>query len=137
MKKVQKISTYLVSGCCIVSGVGVFLCQDIFQLFPTVYRKLSILHGISGQFFWVIFGLCLNGHAFHYLKNEKKLRWGLIFLVALIINFFTVLFLYYGNLEVREMIHVLHVMLGFIIFISFMGHIHFGRIYKAFIRPKI
>jgi hypothetical protein len=137
MKKTQKISTYFISGCCFFSGIGVFIYQDILQFFPTEYRKLSIMHGVSGQLFFVIFGTALNGHALHYLKNKKTLKWGLIFFVALLMNFLTVFYLYYGNLESRDMIHVLHVMLGFLILISFMGHIHFGKIYKAFVQPKI
>ncbi|SMC49506.1 hypothetical protein [Polynucleobacter kasalickyi] len=137
MKKNQKISTYFISGCCFFSGIGVFIYQDIFQLFPTEYRKLSIIHGISGQIFFIIFGICLNGHALHYLKNVKTLKWGFIFFVALLMNFLTVFFLYYGNLETRDMTHVLHVIFGFVIFLSFLGHIHFGKIYRALIKAKI
>ena len=136
MKKTQKISTFLISGCCFISGIGIFIYQDIFQLFPTEYRKLSIIHGISGQLFFMIFGLCLNGHALYYLKNEKTLKWGFIFFVALLINFLTVFFLYYGNLDTRDMMHVLHVILGFLILLSFLGHIHFGKIYKALLNLK-
>lgn len=137
MKKFQKISIFLVCGCCFTSGIGIFLYQDILQMFPTEYRKLSIIHGISGQLFFIIFGLCLNGHALHYLKKDKKLRWGLILFSSIIINFLTVFFLYYGNLETRDLMHVLHVLLGFLICISFLGHIHFGKVYLKLNRPKI
>ena len=136
MKKFQRMSTFLVGFICCLTGVWSFFYQDILERFPSEYREWIVIHGITGQILFIIFGMSLNGHALHYLKDGKKMKWGLIFFVALLLNFVTIFFLYYGNLEAREIMHVLHVLMGFLIFFSFLCHLHFGKIYRSMKKPK-
>lgn len=122
---------------CCISGIWVFIYQDIFIRIPPEYRFWSIAHGVLGQLWAILFGMSLTVHAFVYLRHTPYFKWGILFLIVMIAEFLTVFLLYYGNLEYRVFIHFTHVVLGFAVLMAFLLHWYFGKNFKSRHQTKI
>jgi hypothetical protein len=136
MSNLQKRVTIVVSLLCFLSGTLLFIHQDILYHLPSEYRTWMISHGVFGQLFLILFGMSINGHVMYFIKQKKQFRWGLVFLASILVSIVSVFFLFYGGLETRDIAHVVHVFIGFLIMVSLVGHIYRGKIYRAMLKPK-
>ena len=138
LSKVHEFIIYLIAVIVIISGF-LWLYFDFFIRVETEFSLLVhplqntflILHGSSSMIFLIALGSVLPIHVFKAWKTKNNRLSGGIFLLLFTILILTGIGLYYSGVEEnRQLLSILHWVIGILFPIFFVIHIYFGKYKK-------
>ena len=138
LSKVHEYIIYLISVIVVISGF-LWLYFDFFIRVETEFslqvhplqNTFLILHGSSSIIFLIALGSVLPVHIFKAWKTKNNRLSGGFFLLLFTILILTGIGLYYSAVqENRQLLSILHWVIGILFPIFFVIHIYFGKYKK-------
>ena len=127
MARWQRWTTYVTLGLCAATGLVWFLDLDLWQVAPPVARPWWVAHGITA----VVAALVIGGAAVQHVVvtwRAVRGRWTGAINVAMLAGLVaSALYLMYGPEVGHDAAHWVHVIVGIVAVVAFVGHVLWGR----------
>jgi uncharacterized BrkB/YihY/UPF0761 family membrane protein len=130
----HRIITMLGMISCLLSGVTLFVAEDVLEKPESELYLLMSSHGIVGHLYLLVLGMALYHHVQLNWKMKKNRRLGGLMIATILVLMGSILSMYYGVGIIHEYAPIAHMLTGILLVVVFHLHIKIGK--KSFVNKE-